>query len=418
MKKDKDNRIQNFGFDTKNDNNKSDDLQKNILNPKIAKSKKKMKSNKNQKISLMIIALLILLFFILLIIVIIKIPDQPKIALNGENETIAIADYQAIMTFNNNEGKNYYPFDNQFVYLSQNRIQLLNQKNENIYNENLDFNRPVNIQNNEYFLASDRESGKIIVLSHQGKQFSLDLDGVFAGAYFANEKYIAIIEENSNKSGFVHIVSVDDGQVLLTLQFFESGYPLSIVFDKNLEYFDVLLSNTSGSNLQTIINRYDFSGKQLGQIKLTKYPNLYAQIYYDKNENLILAGPGSLLVLDFNKNEVLAEYNVGRIIQMIPGDKIDILVSDRIDDGNFLIEWSESEQKFIENDLTLLSQIDQFAYNDSFIAMSQNNHILLINKSEKSIILDQYIDTDILKMNILNNKLILITDNSIKSISF
>lgn len=103
---------------------------------------------------------------------------------------------------------------------------------------------------------------------------------------------------------------------------------------------------------------------------------------------------------------------------MIPGDKIDILVSDRIDDGNFLIEWSESEQKFIENDLTLLSQIDQFAYNDSFIAMSQNNHILLINKSEKSIILDQYIDTDILKMNILNNKLILITDNSIKSISF
>ena len=50
--------------------------------------------------------------------------------------------------------------------------------------------------------------------------------------------------------------------------------------------------------------------------------------------------------------------------------------------------------------------------------MSQNNHILLINKSEKSIILDQYIDTDILKMNILNNKLILITDNSIKSISF
>ena len=217
---------------------------------------------------------------------------------------------------------------------------------------------------------------------------------------------------------FRSIVSVDDGQVLLTLQFFESGYPLSIVFDKNLEYFDVLLSNTSGSNLQTIINRYDFSGKQLGQIKLTEYPNLYAQIYYDKNENLILAGPGSLLVLDFNKNEVLAEYNVGRIIQMIPGDKIDILVSDRIDDGNFLIEWSESEQKFIENDLTLLSQIDQFAYNDSFIAMSQNNHILLINKSEKSIILDQYIDTDILKMNILNNKLILITDNSIKSISF
>ena len=271
MKRDNRNRAVKYSNKVKRKNKvNSSDSQNSLLDSKIARSKKNIQSNKNQKTSLIIIALLIFIFFGLLVIIIIKMPEQPQVSQTDSlDEPLETVDYHVLLTFNNNEGSNYHPFADQFVYLSQNNIQLLNHKKEVIYSENIDLIRPVNVQNDEYFLIADRESGQVIVLNHQGKQFSLSLDGVFAGAYFSEGDYVAIIEENQNQPGFVHIISLDAGHVHLTLQFFESGYPLAIVFNDNLEYFDVLLSNTSSSTLQTLINRYDLEGNQLGQIKLT-----------------------------------------------------------------------------------------------------------------------------------------------------
>ena len=84
----------------------------------------------------------------------------------------------------------------------------------------------------------------------------------------------------------------------------------------------------------------------------------------------------------------------------------------------FLVEWSETEETFVEKKLELLNQIDKISYNDSVVAISGNNRIQLIDLVDKKILLDQYVDTDILRMTIVDNSLILISESDIKSIKF
>ena len=73
--------------------------------------------------------------------------------------------------------------------------------------------------------------------------------------------------------------------------------------------------------MQTLINRYDLEGNQLGQIKLTEYPYLYAQIFYDQEDNIFIEA-SNILVLDFSENKVIETYNTGRIIQIVNTNEI------------------------------------------------------------------------------------------------
>ncbi len=393
--------------------------EQSLLNSKIAKSNARLKrSNRSQHRGLMIIALLILLMIALIVVIIYKMPDQPKVLETEENSAIEIADFKEIMKFQSNEGSRYYPFANQFVYLSQEKLELIDSDGEVLFDENIEFSRPVAVYNHEIFIAGDRDSNQLLFLNHQNKKFSMQLDGSFAGAYFGGQQYVAIIEEHQDKPGFVHLVDLNTGKILLTVQFFESGYPLAVCFANDLSSFDVLLSNTSGSVLQPVLNRYDLSGKQIGQILPAGQPYLFGSICYDQNNNIILGGAANLVALNPETGEILAEFNAGRIYHLTSGPQITALVSNRIEGDITAINWEAKENHFIDQKVTLLNHIDEYADYNQFIALSQNNRIQILNQKSAEIILDTVVDARILRIGLLENLLILITENGIKTLSY
>ncbi len=394
--------------------------EKSLLNSKIAKSNSKLnrKSNHNQHKGLIIIALLILLVISLIFIIIFKMPDQPQLPNSEDSASIELAEFEEIMTFQNNEGLRYYPFESQLVYFSQDKIELMDMNGQVLYDQNVEFTRPVAVYNEDYFIAGDRDSNELIFLNHQGKQFSLQLDGTFAGAYFGENKYVAIIEENKDKPGFVHVIDFASGKILLTLQFFESGYPIAACFSHDLTTFDVLLSNTSGSVIQPVLNRYDLSGKQIGQILPTGQPFLFGKILHDQENHIILGGSSNLVALDFETGKTIAEFNAGKVYQVTSGPNITGLVSNRIEGEITAVDWDSSEKTFIDKNVALLDHIDEFACHNNLIAISQNNQIQVLNQDTEEIVLDSMVDARILRIGLLDHSLLLITDNGIKAISY
>lgn len=394
------------------------DSKKSLLSSKIAKSDKRRKKTHNSRPrGLIVVGLLILVFLILLLALIYKMPDSPK-QVDNEDIMVEKVDMTTIMSFSSNEAKRYYPFSDQLVYLSQDKIEIKNYTGEIIYDEFLEFERPVAVYNDDYFLAGDRNSNKVLILNHQTKHFSLQLDGVFAGGYFAGQDYLAVIEENFEQPGFVHIVDLAKGEKILTIQFVESGYPLAVAFSNNLDYFDVLLVNTKGAALQPVIKRYNLAGTQIAQTMLNGYPFLYAKIFHDKADNIILASTSNILVVGMDEKEALLEYNSGKVYELISSTGISAFVSNRVEGDMFVLDWDSANLAFVENKVDLLHQIDQYCYHKNFIAISNNNHVQVYDQNSSKLILDQIIDSNIVRLSIRDGSLILITEQGLKTLNF
>lgn len=392
--------------------------EKNILNSKIAKSEsRRLRKSRNQPKGLILIGLLIFVFLVLLLVLIYKMPDNPEV-LEEDNLLIETAELTNLMTFSASEAKRYYPFSDQLIYFTQEKIEIQNYGGEILYDEFLDFERPVAVYNDNYFLAGDRASNKILILNHQTKQFSLQLDGVFAGAYFGGDDYLAVIEENFEQPGFVHIVDLGSGDKILTIQFLESGYPLAVAFSNSLDYFDVLLINTKGSTLQPVIKRYDLEGKQIAQTMLNDYPFLYGKIFHDNNDNIIVASPTNILVLNMEKEQPILEYNAGKIYDIFSAANITAFASNRAEGDMFVLDWNSEQLSFTENKVTLLNQIQQHAYKNSFIAISNNNQVQVYDQNSGELVLDQILDSNIIRLGITGNTLILIMEQGVKTLNF
>ena len=125
---------------------------------------------------------------------------------------------------------------------------------------------------------------------------------------------MAIVEENSDQPGFVHIIKLQTGEKMLMIQFVESGYPLAVSFSNNLDYFDVLLTNIKGSMIQPIIKRYDLSGNPIGQKLPDDHPFLYGKITHDPNNSIVLSHI-EYLVLNLEQ-KTFASYSPGKFMKL------------------------------------------------------------------------------------------------------
>ncbi|HHT24312.1 MAG TPA: hypothetical protein GXZ76_02180 [Clostridiaceae bacterium] len=389
--------------------------EKSLLSSKIAKSGLRQKrAGKNQHKGLIIIGLLILVFFGLLIVLIFKLPDSPELPEDDSLQPIESANVETVLEFSSHDANRYYPFGHLLIYLSQDQITMKNYAGKDIYQEQIDFARPVGVYNANYFVAGDRNSGQIIVLDNHSKKFSLHLDGCFAGAYFGGDDYLAIIEENPDQPGFVHIINMQTGEKMLMIQFFESGYPLAVSFSDNLDFFDVLLTNIKGSMIQPIIKRYDLNGNQIGQKLPDDHPFLYGKIDHDSNNNIVITCTSNILVLNFEQEKPIAGYTPGKVYEIAAGKKLTALASTHIEGSLQIVEWDPEKQVFNEKELEIGTSIDNFTYSADYITFNDGNKVKVFDRKSGILILDQVVPSDIVRIGINSNQIILITDQGVK----
>ncbi|NLJ70980.1 MAG: hypothetical protein GX328_05915 [Clostridiaceae bacterium] len=407
--------------DRENSNRKKRDLtkpnhsEKSLLSSKIAKSGLRRKqTDKNQQKGVIVIGLLVLVFFGVLIVLIYKLPNTPELPKDDGLEPIESANVETVLELTAHEANRYYPFGNQLVYLSQDQIVLKNYAGNDIYQEQIDFSRPVGVYNANYFVAGDRNSGQIIVLDNHSKKFSLHLDGRFAGAYFGGDQYLAIIEENTDQPGFVHIINIQNGEKMLMIQFFESGYPLAVSFSNNVDFFDVLLTNMKGSMIQPIIKRYDLSGNQIGQKLPDDHPFLYGKIDHDSNNNIVITSTSNILVLNLEQEKPIANYAPGKVYEIATGTKLTAFASTHIEDSLQIIEWDSEKLTFNEKEIEIGTSIDNFTYSADYITFTDGNKIKVFNRKSEIMVLDQVVTADIIRIGINSNQIILITDQGVK----
>ncbi|NLM20015.1 MAG: hypothetical protein GX217_08390 [Clostridiaceae bacterium] len=389
--------------------------EKSLLGSKIAKSDLRQKrTGKNQHKGLIVIGLLVLIFFILLIVLIYKLPDSPKLPEDDSLQPIESANVETILEFSLHDATKYYPFGNQLIYLSQDQITLKNYAGKDTYQERIDFERPVGVYNENYFVAGDRNSGQIIVLDSHGKKFSLHLDGRFAGAYFGGEQYLAIIEENPDQPGFVHIINMQTGEKMLLIQFFESGYPLAVSFSNNLDFFDILLTNIKGSMIQPVIKRYDLNGNQIGQKLPDDYPFLYGKIDHDSNDNIVITSTSNILVLNLEQEKPIAGYAPGKVYEIAAGTELTAFASTHVEGSLQIVEWDPEKQTFNEKEVAIGTSIDNFTYSEDYITVNDGNKVKVFDRKSGTLVLDQIVTADIVRIGINSNQIVLITDQGVK----
>ena len=397
------------------DRSASKKSEKSLLSSKIAKSGvRKNKTDKNQRKGLIVIGLLVLVFFVLLVILIYKLPESPEVSEDDQLPQIDTANIRDVFSFEPHEASRYHSFNDKLVYFSQDQLAIKNYSGEIIYQEQIEFDRPIAVQSDLFFIAGDRNSSQLIVLDDRTKKFTLYLDGVFAGAYFGADQYLAVIDENPEKPGYVHIVDLSNGEKILTLQFVESGYPLAISFSNNLDFFDVLLINTKGSTLQPIIKRYDLEGNQLGQKMPGEHPFLYGKIFHDQSNNIVLGSTSNLLVLDLEQEEPIAEYSSGRVFEIISNSKLTAFTSMHLDGNLKIVSWDESNKRFTELEIDTIKSLDGFISGNNLIAFYANNSLRVYDQNKNTIVLDQMINADIVRIGFNDNQLVLITKQGVK----
>lgn len=225
---------------------------------------------------------------------------------------------------------------------------------------------------------------------------------------------MAVIEENPDQPGFVHIVNMQTGEKMLVLQFFESGYPLAVCFSNNLDYFDILLTNIKGSMIQPIIKRYDLNGNQIAQKLPDDYPFLYGKIDHDSNDNIVITSTSNILVLNLEQEKPIADYAPGKIYEIAAGTKITAFASTHIEGSLQIIEWDPEKQVFNEKDIEIGTSIDNFTYTSDYITFNDGNKVKVFDRKNGALVLDQVVTADIVRIGINSNQIVLVTDQGVK----
>ncbi len=229
-----------------------------------------------------------------------------------------------------------YPIGDALALVSGEELILENYSGEQIFAYNMHATRPVLVYDGPYGMCGDREGQTIIAFSRIAPLFEAKLDGVFAGAARSVKGNWAVIDEQSGQKARVHLFS-EDGQRIYSLSFARSGNPISLAFTNDGKFLDIILLNSSGSRLETLLRRYDLEGGLIAQKAIETYNSLFYSIKHDRNNHPVIHSSSEVLKIDYAKEELLIEQEFSSILAVVPlGDEL-LVFANTQSDGFFSI---------------------------------------------------------------------------------
>lgn len=278
------------------------------------------------------LAVLALILFIWLIFI------QPKpIASPEEGKAIEkLLNPVQKMDFDSLIADRCYPLGDRLLLLRPETVVLQELHGQEIASLPLDLAQPVGLNVDGYVLCGDRKSERIDVFNHEGIVFESSLDGSLAGGDYNRKGIWAVIDDVGEKPAKVHLLD-SVGERVFTLSFDQSGSPLKLSFTPDGNALDILILNSSGSQLKTYVKRFDLAGEQLAQRVLEGYPVLFTDILHDRSGNPVVYSGSTVIHFAFENSDFFHAYEFARVEAVIPHAGNLLAVGSEIQDGKLSI---------------------------------------------------------------------------------
>ena len=356
---------------------------------------------------------LIALLLVLIILLIWKFPDQEQENADGEDR-VPRGEFQELLDLSQEEAQRFYPYGESLLRLTPDYLTIFGLDGQEIYATALEFEKPVAVADHRYIIAADRTGGSFIVLHERGEVFREHLDGMFAGAFFSADSYLAVIEEAPDQPGYVHIYSLRDGQKKFKVQFSESGYPLCVSFSPDEQTVNILLLNAKGRHIRAIVKQFDITGKAIGQYVPDEYNDLFVTIHEDNKGNLLLCGNRRLVAISGDSVDAL-EFDHA-ILQTVDLQDGTAMV---VDDGNgetvrLCHARADLQTEFVQVDGVIRS----IASLNNYVAYARDEIVGLYDAAKNEILWERALDADIVHLTLNEKDLIAVTNKGVRRMAF
>lgn len=306
---------------------------------------------------------------------------------------------------------NTYTLGENFLILRPEQVTLQDYRGQQLSSIPLDFQLAVAIRDQDRVLCGDRQSTRVIQFDRNGALSETQLEGGLAGASFNGSSIWAVIDEIPDKHPIVHLLN-EDGSRIATLTFDLSGSPIRVAFTPDGKMLDVLILDSKGSRLKTVMKRFDLQGNQVAQRILEGYDGLFWNITHDSQGNPVVHSTSTVIRFHYDDEESLKNYDFAFIAAVYPhGEELTILAGGQQDSA--LTAYELMKDGTLENSESSFQSIDfSVQSGDSLLIASGANLYRYLQNQRKTDVLGM-LDGKIMDMEALSgNRLAVVTNRA------
>jgi hypothetical protein len=370
---------------------------------------------RRSRASLIVLIVLALLLMIAAIVLAASLPDE----IDLPDETSPVISQPKLDTGYDTDylqAQNSWPHMDGAVRLTNNQLSLLNIQGQEIFSSQAELTAPFCVTAGKYLLAADRDGHNYLMINDERVLFSGNLPGRIVGAAVRADGWLALIEDQTDGHGIVHIYEPDTGLKLFDCYFPESGYVLSVAFSPYEDVFDVSLLNTDGSSLQTVFKRYRLDGQEMGQL-MPESQNILPMIVYNEDAQLIVGGQTEIRALDYDKQEPVYISQFNDIKTMLTYDNgYAFLARERIGDrwSLYIKENNSSTTAAYETGEDLTVPVVR----GNLLAVGSGTYIKVFDLDKREWLLDQNLAVEIIRVGFASDSsLTLITRTGVRRLN-
>ncbi len=275
--------------------------------------------------------------------------------------------------------------------------------------------KPLVIQNKDKLWVADLQGSAVVGFADDKVIYHSTVDNA-CGGIATNEQYVALIQNNVDQTGFVHLDRLKDGQRLFTIQFAEVGYPLAVNFSPDGKALDVLLCNTNTSQLRGIIRRYSLSGQLLQEVTLDDDNHLYSKLSYDPAGNWVVVGPSSLLTIEVQNPQEKSLFSLGgNLLQVIEREKEHLFLVESSNHELMLLRLQQGKLQEQNTGLSSRSFVNATMRSNQ-LALASGSQIFTLDLLSGNIVGQADLGRRISQLSVAGNTIVAKTDNNIFTI--
>ncbi|MCQ2528232.1 MAG: DUF5711 family protein [Saccharofermentans sp.] len=379
---------------------------------------KKIKNKKNidKKLVTIIIAFAIV---IVISVVLLILVSRKQAALQGADQVIRLS-AQGGFTCEYAEAQKLYIYSDGVLKVTTDRIAYLTSSGNEVFSTSVSYNNPRCMIKNERAVVIDVDGYGVTVLDNEKVIYSKPTSGKVKAAYLSDNGMCALVTDAQDAYGQIIIFDADGNQISQWTSY-NSGYPISVGFNKDDSSFAVTTVNTSGAVYQPYVRVFNI-GEVNGFTTTSDYaiytidePDVFGNVMY-LGESLFTFSANKVYMLN-NEKLVALDKEFGAIVHVtLVGDKLFIVYADGVDQLNKLAVIDSSATLIYDSEVG--SEVNAVAEADGLYALSIDKRIYVFNDSG-SVISDISVDEDILRIGFIGNgKLAVVSTGGVHTIDY
>ncbi len=178
------------------------------------------------------------------------------------------------------------------------------------------------------FIKSDL-SLNLIMFQPQSEAIIFETDSIVENIEAAPDRLL-LLQKSTDSLGELNVYDKNQSQALLTLSFFESGYPLDMTFHADGKSFDLSLINVNQAQPCTVLQRYNEWGEKVSEMFLPE-SELLPGIYLLNEQCTALFNNEKVFLVDITKQEILYQASFNKITDLAVATNSLLLLADKSD---------------------------------------------------------------------------------------